>query len=55
VTPLVQARLRIGVTAHDASEQVFVVGAGPLPGGGVLILVRRIDLPGYPVVALRVH
>jgi hypothetical protein len=31
-----------------------VVGAGPLPDGSTLLFVRRVDLPGYPVLAIRV-
>jgi outer membrane protein assembly factor BamB len=48
-------RLAIGLQgdggAHDSD---YVVAAGPLPGGATLLLVRRADLPGDPVLALRV-
>jgi hypothetical protein len=38
----------------DANYQSFVVGAGPLPDGETLLLLRRVDVAGYPLVALRV-
>jgi hypothetical protein len=47
------ARIAAGVRAYQANYQTFVVAAGPLPGGGTLVLLRRVDLPGYPVLALR--
>jgi outer membrane protein assembly factor BamB len=37
-----------------ANYQDFVVGAGPLPGGATLLLLRRVDVAGYPLVALSV-
>jgi hypothetical protein len=52
--PLGRAVVDIGVTAYQASYQTYVVGAGALPGGGVVLLLRRVDLPGYPLVALEV-
>ncbi len=52
--PVGRAVIDIGVTAYRASYQTYVVGAGTLPGGGIVLLLRRVDLPGYPLVALRV-
>jgi hypothetical protein len=49
-----RAVLDIGVIAHNANYKTYIVGAGTLPGGGTVLLLRRIDLPGYPIVALRV-
>ena len=51
---LAAARLDIGTTAPGANEHTFVVAAGQLPGGGTVVLLRRIDQPGYPLVALKV-
>jgi outer membrane protein assembly factor BamB len=51
--PVASAKVAIGTRAYHANYQTFVVGGGPLPGGGMLILLRRVDLPGYPVIALR--
>jgi hypothetical protein len=48
------ASLDIGRTAPGANEHTFVVAAGQLPGGGTVFLLRRIDQPGYPLVALKV-
>lgn len=45
--------LAISTTAATGGTfRVFVVAAGLLPGGTPLVLVRRLDVPGYPVVAL---
>ncbi len=49
-----QASLAIGTTAYHANYQTFVVAAGPLPDGGTLFLLRRVDAPGYPVIAFAV-
>lgn len=46
--------LAIRATAFGANYQVFVVAAGPLGSQGTLMLLRRVDLPGYPVIALEV-
>jgi hypothetical protein len=51
---LAAAGLDIGTTAPGANEHTFVVAAGQLPGGGTVVLLRRIDQPGYPLVALKV-
>jgi len=49
------ARLAIGLQGDgSALPRVFAIAAGPLPGGATLVLVRRADLPGDPVLALRV-
>lgn len=50
-----QASLAIGTTAYGgANYQVFAVAAAPLGHGALLVLLRRVDLPGYPLLALRV-
>jgi PQQ-like domain len=51
-----QVHLAIGTTAvGGANYQVFAVAAGQLRNGATEILVRRVDVPGYPVVALEVR
>jgi PQQ-like domain len=52
--PLGRAVVDVGVSAHGANYQTYVIGAGTLPGGGTVVLLRRLDRPGYPLVALRV-
>jgi hypothetical protein len=55
--PLGKAEVGTGTSAASAShatEQPFVVDAGSLPGGHTLLLLRRVDLPNDPVVALEV-
>jgi outer membrane protein assembly factor BamB len=50
-----RAYLAIGTTTQDGSSyQVFAVTAGQLTPDTTLVLVRRVDLPGYPVLALAV-
>lgn len=50
-----QVHLAIGARAHDgALYDVFAIGAGQLTSSAILVLVRRIDLPGYPALALKV-
>lgn len=50
-----RARLAISAAPHDGSNfQVFAVAAGMLGGRAILVLVRRVDVPGYPVLALAV-
>jgi len=50
-----QVRLAIGATAYNGAKyDVFAIGAGPLGSTAILVLVRRIDLPGFPVLALEV-
>lgn len=51
--PLGHVVVDLGRAAHHSSYQTCVTGAGLLPGGGFVLLLRRTDLPGYPVVALR--
>jgi hypothetical protein len=51
---LANASLDIGITARGANYQTFVVAAGTLPDGATVVLLRRIDRPGYPFVALKV-
>jgi hypothetical protein len=50
-----RASLAIGsAPADDSNYQVFAVAAGLFAQGAVLVLVRRVDLAGYPVLALAV-
>jgi hypothetical protein len=51
---MAQARLAIGTTAFGGGYQVFAVAAGPLRGHAILVLLRRVDQPGYPVLAVGV-
>jgi outer membrane protein assembly factor BamB len=54
-TTAAQVRLAIGSTPTDGSNyQVFAVAAAPLSRGTTLVLVRRVDLPGYPALALAI-
>jgi hypothetical protein len=56
--PLGRAELSIGFKARSANYQTFVVAAGTLPSGKVLLLLRQVDGHGrfaaYPVIALEV-
>jgi outer membrane protein assembly factor BamB len=56
--PLGRAELAIGFKARSANYQTFVVAAGTLPSGRVVLLLRRVDghgqNPAYPVIALEV-
>jgi PQQ-like domain len=50
-----RVRVAIGSASGDSSDyQVFAVGAGPLGRGAIEVLLRRVDLPGYPLLALEV-
>lgn len=50
-----QARLAIGTNGYGgANTRVVPAAAGPLPGGATLVLISRVDLPGYTVLALRI-
>jgi hypothetical protein len=51
--PLGRVVVDVGLAAYHASYQCYVTGAGSLPGGGVVLLLRRVDLPDYPIVALQ--
>jgi hypothetical protein len=52
---IARATVRLGNTVYGGAKyNDFIVGAGPLPGGGTLLLLRRVDVAGYPVVALSV-
>lgn len=47
--------LGVGTRAFGgANYQVFAVAAGPLGSGSIVVLLRRVDLPGYPLLALQV-
>jgi outer membrane protein assembly factor BamB len=55
--PLGRTEVGTGISpanASHATEQPFVVDAGTLPGGHTVLLLRRVDLPNYPIVALEV-
>jgi outer membrane protein assembly factor BamB len=56
--PLGRAELAIGFKARSANYQTFVVAAGTLPSGRVVLMLRRVDghghNPAYPVIALEV-
>ena len=52
-TPVARVTVHIGVKARGANYQTFVVAAGQVRGG-TLVLLRRLDRPGYPLVALLV-
>ncbi len=57
IRPLGRAEVSTGISPASASHatlQPFVVAAGSLPGGRTLLLLRRVDLPSYPVLALEV-
>ena len=50
-----QVRIAVSSHSYDGSNyQVFVVGAAPLGAHAILVLLRRIDVPGFPVLALAV-
>jgi hypothetical protein len=50
-----QVRIAVSSKSYDGSNyQVFVVAAGPLGAHAILVLLRRIDVPGFPVLALAV-
>lgn len=50
-----RVRVAIGPESRGGSGyQVFAVAAGQRPGGAVEVLLRRVDLPGYPLLALKV-
>ena len=54
-TTLARVHLAIGTSAYGGGNaRVFVVAAGQLGGRAIVVLVRRVDLPGYPVLALEV-
>lgn len=53
----VVARANVGLDPGvygGANYRSFIVGAGPLPNGRTLLLLRRVDVKGYPLVALSV-
>ncbi len=54
--PLGRVVVDVGLAAYQgASYHTYVTGAGTLPGGGIVVLLRRVDKPGYPLVALAVE
>jgi len=56
--PLGQAEVSTGISPASASHatlQPFVVAAGASPSGRTIVLLRRVDLPSDPVIALEVQ
>lgn len=52
---IAHATVQLGNATHgEGNEENFVVGAGPIAGGGTLMLLRRVDVSGDPLVALRI-
>jgi PQQ-like domain len=51
---IARATVQLGNSAYGGEYSTFIVGAGPLPGGATLLLLRRVDVAGYPLVGLRV-
>jgi hypothetical protein len=51
--PLGRVVVDVGVAAYHVNYHWYVTCAGSLPGGGIVLLLRRVDLPGYPIVALQ--
>jgi hypothetical protein len=41
-------------TYGEGNDKNFIVRVSPIVGGGTLLLLRRVDVSGYPLVALRV-
>lgn len=53
---IARATVQLGSAVYGgANDQDFVVGAGSLPEGGTLLLLRRVDVAHYPLVALSVQ
>lgn len=52
---IAHATVQLGDSTYGGAKyKNFIVGAGPIAGGGTLLLLRRVDVSGYPLVALRV-
>jgi hypothetical protein len=52
---IAHATVQLGDSTYGGAKyKNFIVGAGPIVGGGTLLLLRRVDVSGYPLVALRV-
>ena len=52
---IAHATVQLGNSTYgEAKYKNFIVGAGPIAGGGTLMLLRRVDIANYPLVALRV-
>jgi outer membrane protein assembly factor BamB len=52
---IAHATVQLGDSTYgEAKYKNFIVGAGPIAGGGTLMLLRRVDIANYPLVALRV-
>jgi outer membrane protein assembly factor BamB len=50
-----RATVQLGNTVYGGAKYGdFIVGAGQLPGGSTLLLLRRVDVAEYPLVALSV-
>jgi outer membrane protein assembly factor BamB len=49
------ATVKLGSRTYgDATYSDFITGAGSLPDGTTLLLLRRVDVAGYPLIALSV-
>jgi outer membrane protein assembly factor BamB len=52
---IAHATVQLGDSTYgEGNDKNFIVGAGPIAGGGTLMLLRRVDIANYPLVALRV-
>lgn len=52
---IAHATVQLGDSTYGGAKyKNFIVAAGPIAGGGALLLLRRVDVSGYPLVALRV-
>jgi hypothetical protein len=52
---IAHATVQLGNSTYgEGNDKNFIVGAGPIAGGGTLMLLRRVDVSEYPLVALRV-
>ena len=50
-------KIKVGISTrifNGASQAPFVVGSGQFAGGAPLLLIRRVDVSGYPILALNV-
>lgn len=52
---IAHATLQLGDSTYgEGNAKNFIVGAGPIAAGGTVMLLRRVDIANYPLVALRV-
>jgi outer membrane protein assembly factor BamB len=53
--PMARTTITVGSTVFGGAKyNAMVVAAGGLPDGATLVLLRRVDLAGYPVLAISV-